>query len=318
MRQLLSCIATAAAAFAPFASALAERTQLIEVPLWDSRRAAAESAAEGTYEQRGTPERWNRWLHGVEDPVLRVHRSVAQKDPQAAVVIFPGGGYGGLAIDKEGNFVAEWLAQRGMVGVVVPYRCGGGEHQHPVPLSDAKRAVRLVRSRAADWGIDPNRIGVMGFSAGGHLAASAAVSAGWSLKGVEDSLAAISDQADFAVLVYPVISMREGVTHGGSRKNLLGTDPDEQVVTLLSADEQVTASTPPTLLIHSYDDRVVPIDNPQRFADACREKGVPVETHFYEAGGHGYGMWPTEGSVAGWPAVFERWLVARGFAVASK
>lgn len=295
----------------------AEETKLIEVPLWDSKRTAAESAAEGTYEQRGTADRWNRWLHGAEDPVLRVHRPATPSGPRAAVVIFPGGGYGGLAIDKEGNYVAEWLAQRGIVGVVVPYRCGGGEHQHPVPLSDAKRAIRLVRQRADDWGIDPNRIGVMGFSAGGHLAASAAVSADWSLEGVEDSLSAVSDQANFAVLVYPVISMREGVSHGGSRENLLGKTPDEGLVQLMSADEQVDESTPPTLLIHSYDDRSVPIDNAKRYADACRKNGVPVEAHFYETGGHGYGMWAAEGSVAGWPAVFERWLDARGFTEAT-
>ncbi|MEO0530954.1 MAG: hypothetical protein AAF266_10330, partial [Planctomycetota bacterium] len=126
-------------ALAMSVSVLHAETRLVEVPLWDSVRAAAESAAEGTYEQRGTPERWDRWLHGVEDPVLRVQLPKDESDARAAIVIFPGGGYAGQAIDKEGNFVAEWLAERGLVGVVVPYRCGGGEHQHPVPLSDAKR-----------------------------------------------------------------------------------------------------------------------------------------------------------------------------------
>jgi acetyl esterase/lipase len=287
----------------------------IELALWDDTELAADKI--GKYEGRET-ERPDRWLTGVEHPVVSVYKPKADAATGAAVVIFPGGGYRGQAIDKEGHYVGQWLAQRGVVAMVVPYRCGGGEHAHPVPLADAKRAIRLMRSRAAAWGVDPAKVGVMGFSAGGHLAATAStlfdLPLGGPLKGDKDSLADISARPDFSILVYPVISMRPDVTHGGSGQNLLGDSPEETLVAQMSADEQVTADTPPALLVHSIDDGAVPVANAQRYHDACRAHGVPVEMHLYETGGHGYGMWPTKGSVAAWPAVLEGWLVGRGYA----
>lgn len=287
----------------------------IELALWgDTELSAADI---GKYEGRET-ERPNRWLVGVEHPVVSVYKPKDGEATGAAVVVFPGGGYGGQAIDKEGHYVAQWFADRGVVAMVVPYRCGGGKHAHPVPLADAKRAVRSMRSRAAEWGVDPAKIGVMGFSAGGHLAASASTQFDLQLEGIDDSLAEISARPDFSILVYPVISMRPEVTHGGSGRNLLGDSPDEALVAQLSADEQITAKTPPALIVHSIDDGAVPVANAQRYYEACRAHGVPVEMHLYETGGHGYGMWATEGSVAAWPAVLEGWLVGRGLAVARK
>jgi acetyl esterase/lipase len=290
----------------------------IELALWgDTELAAADI---GKYEGRET-ERPNRWLVGVEHPVVSAYKPKDGEATGAAVVVFPGGGYAGQAIDKEGHYVAQWLANRGVVAMVVPYRCGGGEHAHPVPLADAKRAVRLMRSHAAEWGVDPAKIGVMGFSAGGHLAASASTlfdaSLEGSLEGIDDSLAEVSARPDFSILVYPVISMRPEVTHGGSGRNLLGESPGETLVAQLSADEQVTAKTPPALIVHSIDDGAVPVANAQRYYEACRAHDVPVEMHLYETGGHGYGMWATEGSVAAWPAVLEGWLVGRGLATAA-
>jgi len=291
----LACLLTAAM------TCHAQRT--IELTLWPESQG---DPAAGDYEQRGDAERSNRWLTGVENPVLTAYLpEPAGERPAAAVVVFPGGGYAGQAIDKEGHYVARWLAERGVVGVVAPYRCGGGEHRSPVPLTDGLGAVRAVRSHAEAWKLDPERVGVLGFSAGGHLAATVATATG-------EASEAVDARPDFAVLVYPVISMREGVTHGGSRNNLLGSSPSEELVARYSADQRVTAAAPPTLLIHAVDDSAVPVENSQRFYDACRRHGVPVEMHLYEAGGHGFGMWAPHGSVAGWPAVLEGWLAARG------
>lgn len=294
--------------------ASANGAEPIELALWgDTELAAADI---GKYEGRNG-ERPDRWLTGVEHPVVSLYKPEADKTTGAAVVVFPGGGYGGQAIDKEGHYVAQWLAERGVAAMVVPYRCGGGKKSHPVPLADAKRAVRLMRSKAADWGVDPAKIGVMGFSAGGHLAASASTLYDLPLEEIDDSLAEVSARPDFSILVYPVISMRPEVTHSGSGRNLLGDSPDEALVARLSADEQVTAKTPPALIVHSVDDGAVPVANAQRYYDACRKHGVPVEMHLYETGGHGYGMWATKGSVAAWPAVLEGWLAGRGYGAAA-
>lgn len=298
-----------------FAGAASGEIVVTEQRLWEGV-AGIVSAGEPNHESRGTNARPNRWTTGVTDPVLSLYRPDPATATGAACVVCPGGGYGGLAIDKEGHYVARWLAQRGVLGVVLPYRCGGGAHRFPVPQQDAQRAIRLVRSRAADWGVATGRVGVMGFSAGGHLAAITATGAGDALPRGVDPLEGVSARPDFAVLVYPVISMREGVTHGGSRRQLLGELPDQALIAATSADEQVSEATPPTLLIHSIDDRAVPVANAQRFYEACRAAGVPVELHLYETGGHGYGMWATEGSVAGWPDVLEAWLRGRDLAKA--
>ena len=285
----------------------------LEIALWEGTPPGSERfTGQAKYDNRNSAPP-DRWLTGVGKPVLTVYPP-EDESSRAAVVVFPGGGYRGQAIDKEGHDIARWLARRGVLAVVVPYRCGGGVHQHPVPLSDAQRAVQLVRSRSDEWDIDPDKIGVMGFSAGGHLAATAATQ--W-LEGETTSdewLRHLSSRPDFAVLVYPVISMREGVTHGGSRLNLLGDSPSEELVANMSADERITADTPPTLIIHSVDDKVVPVENAQRFYDSCRRHGVPCEMHLYETGGHGYGMKIKEGTVANWPDVLEDWMVARGLA----
>lgn len=283
---------------------------MIEQRLWEGVE-TVQSLGEPTYEDRRQGDRPNRWMTGVTDPVLTVY--LPEKPTGAACVIFPGGGYAGLAIDKEGHYPAQWLARRGIVGVVVPYRCGGDKHAHPVPLMDGQRAMRVVRANAEAWKIDPDKIGVLGFSAGGHLAATVATHHGVSPLLAEDRLASVTARANFAVLVYPVISSRAEITHGGSRANLLGDHPGEQLVAQLSADEQVTAETPPTLLIHSTNDQAVPVANAQRFYDACRKHRVPVEMHLYETGGHGYGMWAEKGTVAGWPRVLEAWLATNDY-----
>lgn len=280
---------------------------VIELPLWDNAPELSADAI-GTYENRKGNQSPNRWLHSVEHPVVTLYRPAPDKTTGAAVVIFPGGGYSGTAIDKEGHFVGAWLAERGAAALVVPYRCGGGPHQHPVPLSDAQRAIRLVRKHASDWAVDPAKVGVLGFSAGGHLAASATTMFNDTLPHVEDSLQEISARPDFSVLIYPVISMRKGIGHNGSRKRLIGNHPTEELLASMSPDERVGPDTPPTLLIHSADDQSVSVENSLRFFQACQQHGVASELHVYPIGGHGYGMWAEKGTVAEWPAVLENWL----------
>ncbi|MEN0109968.1 MAG: alpha/beta hydrolase [Planctomycetota bacterium] len=263
---------------------------------------------DGVYENRGSDTRPDGWLHGVTHPVITLYRPVGDRPLSAAVVVFPGGGYGGQAIDKEGHFVARWLAERGVVGVVVAYRCGGSPHRAPIPLRDAERAVRLTHRWLAERGAGRPTVGVIGFSAGGHLAASVATKGAKADPEASDPLKRFSARPDFAALVYPVISMRPGVTHRGSRRNLLGDKPTEEQIAAWSIDEHVSADTPSTFLVHSVDDRSVPIENARRYAEACRRVGVPVEAHEYPSGGHGYGMWATEGEVARWSEAYEGWL----------
>ncbi|TWT47441.1 alpha/beta hydrolase [Botrimarina hoheduenensis] len=278
------------------------------VRLWKGVPPGSESYHKAErYEPRGTGQP-NGWLTGVSQPVLSVYRPMDEQQTGAAIVICPGGGYAGQAIDKEGHDIARWFVERGVLAAVLPYRCGGGPHQQPVPLNDAQEALRLVRCQAADWKIDPQRIGIMGFSAGGHLAATAATKSTPGDPTSQSLLERQSSRPDFAVLVYPVISMREGVTHEGSRRNLLGNDPDEATLTAWSADEQVDAQTPPTLLIHSADDKSVPLENALRYEAACRRQGVQAELHIYPTGGHGFGMRATQGTVRDWPRVLESWL----------
>lgn len=255
------------------------------------------------------------WLTGVSRPTVTVYRPSAERSTGAAVVIFPGGGYGGQAIGHEGHAIARWLCDRGVVGVVASYRCGGGVHQHPVPMNDAQRAIQLVRSKGTDWGVDPAKVGVMGFSAGGHLTAT--VTTQWldADPAADEPLRRVTSRPDFSVLVYGVISLREGVTHNGSRKNLLGDEPTESQIAALSADERVSPQTPPTFLVHSADDDVVPLANSQRFYDACLAHDVPAELHLYETGGHGYGM---EKKGPNWAVALEAWLATRDLVVPVK
>jgi acetyl esterase/lipase len=208
----------------------------------------------------------------------------------AAMVICPGGGYGGLA-PHEGAGYAEWLAKNGVAGFVLKYRLGSGGYHHPVMLNDAARAIRLVRSRAAEWKIDPKRIGVMGSSAGGHLASTILTHFDAGQADAADPIDRVSSRPDLGVLCYPVITMGE-FTHGGSKKNLLGENPSQELVDLLSNEKQVTKETPPTFIFHTYADSGVPVENSLLFAEALRKNKVPFDLHIYEKGGHGMGLGP--------------------------
>jgi acetyl esterase/lipase len=230
----------------------------------------------------------------------------------AAMVICPGGGYGGLA-DHEGAGYARWLVEHGIAGFVLKYRLGTGGYHHPAMLNDAARAMRLVRSRAAEWKIDPTRIGIMGSSAGGHLASTLLTHFDAGDASATDPIERESSRPDLGVLCYAVITMGPD-THMGSRQNLLGKDPSPDLITLLSNELQVTPKTPPCFIWHTDEDKTVKVENSLSFALALRHAGVPFDLHIYEKGGHGMGL----GNNHPWAKDCLFWLAARGFAKQAK
>lgn len=231
--------------------------------------------------------------------------------PAPAIVVCPGGGYGGLAMDYEGYEVARWLAENGIAGFVLRYRLGPKYH-HPAPLQDALRALRTIRHNAAEWKIDPKRVGILGFSAGGHLTGSAATLYSLDMPTVGDEIDKEVARPDFACLVYPVISMMPPFGHMGSQKNLLGEHPDQSLIALVCLDKQVTPETPPCFIAHTYADQGVPVENATLFLNALRAAKVPAELHIFEQGNHGLGMGRGNAAFAAWPGLFLEWLKTRG------
>lgn len=252
-------------------------------------------------------------LSDIEKPQYQVYLPAKEKATGAAVVILPGGGYGIVAMEHEGHEYARWLVERGVAGIVVKYRVSGKSelgYQFPVPFLDARRAIRTVRSKAAEWGVDPQKIGVMGSSAGGHLASLCATRFGETFPAeTKDEIDRLSCRPDFAILVYPVISMMDPQAHKGSRKNLLGEKPGPETLRKTSTDRAVSKDTPPVFLLTTSDDNV-DCRNSLAFAMACKDKGVPVSLHLFEKGGHGYGL-KGQGELATWPLLLEQWLQAR-------
>lgn len=251
-------------------------------------------------------------LTDIAAPQFEVHLPEASRRTGAAVVILPGGGYTILAAGHEGSDYATWLKERGIVAVVVKYRVSGKDeagYAFPVPLLDARRAIRVTRSKAKEWGVDPAKVGVMGSSAGGHLASMCATL--WEETFAEEGKDAIDQEKcrpDFAVLVYPVIAMGEIWGHGGSKRRLLGESPDDALVARVSTEKRVNKQTPPCFLVHAADDNGVPVRNSLEFAARCAENKVPVVCHVYSEGGHGFGL-KGKGDSAKWPELLEQWLV---------
>lgn len=222
-------------------------------------------------------------------PTITPYLPAADKTSGTAIVVCPGGGYGGLA-GHEGEGYAKWLADNGVSAFVLKYRLGSAGYRHPVMLNDVSRAIRLVRSRAAEWKLDPKRVGVMGSSAGGHLASTAVTHFDAGKTDVEDAVEKQSSRPDFGVLCYAVISMEDGVTHGGSKANLLGQNPDPKLVELLSNEKQVTKQTPPCFVWSTGDDKAVPVTNSLRFVTALQQNGIVYDFHVYQKGPHGIGL----------------------------
>lgn len=246
-----------------------------------------------------------------DSPSVTVYRPAPDRATGAAVVVCPGGGYGVLA-PHEGKPIAQWLNSLGITGVVLKYRLGPRYH-HPVMMNDVARAIRLVRANAAEWKLDDRRIGVLGFSAGGHLASTAATHFDEGDAKSADPIERVSSRPDVAILVYPVVTMTDPFTHAGSRENLLGMNPAPGLIDLLSNEKQVTARTPPTFLVHTADDDVVPVENSLMFAMACRKARVPVEIHVFEHGPHGIGLAAGDPILGAWTGLCARWLEKRGF-----
>lgn len=245
-----------------------------------------------------------------DKPTITVYLPMAGNANGTAVVVCPGGGYGHLAMDHEGLQIAQWLNSFGVTGVVLNYRHRGKGYGYPAPLDDAQRAMRLVRSKAALWGINAGKVGVLGFSAGGHLASTVTTLFDKGYGKAGDQIDKFSSRPDFSVLCYPVISTTEWFTHNGSKNNLLGKDADEKLVKLMSTELQVTENTPPTFLLHADDDRGVWPENSIAFYTALRKAKIKTEMHIYEKGGHGFGLGKGKGPVETWPDVCSLWISA--------
>ena len=267
------------------------------IPLWDTAP---------LYNKPGIPneEEWynnNSGATKVTVPMLYPFL-LDDEEQRPAVLICPGGGYSHLAMKKEGFDVARWFNEQGFHAFVLKYRLPNpkaSDKQSLVALSDSKRALQLMHENASKWKIDTSRIGIMGFSAGGHLAASTST---LKVEEIDDVF------PDFSILIYPVISMRKQLTHMGSRKNLLGQYPDAESIALFSTERQINQNTPITFLVHSSDDEVVIPENSILYYQSLLQKGIDAELHLYQYGGHGYGMLPDKGYLSTWPGRLADWL----------
>jgi acetyl esterase/lipase len=301
----IGLVASAAAGQPPAAPAAGRQDANPRTPvvLWPEgvpgaiKAAGPEASAEGR-------------VSNVHEPSLTPYLPAAGRANKTAVIVCPGGGYTRLAMDKEGRATAEWLNTLGISAFVLKYRLK--EYGHPAPLRDVLRAVRLLRSDATRWGIAPDRIGVLGFSAGGHLAASAGTLFDDPAGRTGATLDAISARPDVLVLVYPVIRLAGPFAHTGSATSLLGANATPEMLERYSLDTRVTKDTPPTFLVHGGTDTSVPPENSVLFYLALRKAGVPAELHVYREGAHGVGLEPNHGPISEWPKRCAEWLAAMG------
>ena len=249
-----------------------------------------------------------------DQPFVYAWPAAKEKANGAAFVICPGGGYGGLAADHEGTQVAKWFNGLGVSAFVLHYRLGSQGYHYPVQLIDVQRAIRHVRANAKEYGIDPNRIGIVGFSAGGHLSSMAATLFDEKPAGAtKDTVDQVSARPDVAAPTYPVISMIEDYRHDGSRKNLLGPNNTDELAAQVSTERRVTAQTPPIFLFQTDEDTVVPAENAVAFYLACRKNKVPAELHVYRPGPHGVGLFLGDPVLGSWSGHLRDWLRNQGF-----
>jgi len=241
-------------------------------------------------------------------PTLTLYRAPEEKSSHSAIVVCPGGGYGGLAIEHEGYKIVQWLNSLGITAAFLTYRNQSGGYGFPAPQQDVQRAIRIMRARADELNVARERIGVLGFSAGGHLAASATTLFNESFYAPRDNIDQQSCRPDFSVLIYPVISMRDELTHKGSQKNLLGDPADPNLIRKMSNELQVTKETPPVFLVHTDSDKVVKSENSVAFYLALKQAGVPAELHIYQRGAHGFGLGDEDAANASWTTRCRDWL----------
>lgn len=282
--------------------AFSAQAQTSVIPLWPE---GVPNARANPGPERVDGER----ISNVSQPTLTVYPAAYDRPSGTAVIICPGGGYEFLSFTREGQQYAQWLSSLGITAFVLKYRLS--DAGHPAPLQDVLRAIRTVRSQASKYGVAADRIGIMGSSAGGHLAASASTLYDLPAGRTGTALDKVSARPDFAMLMYPVITMMPPTAHDGSRIGLLGKSPTPDMMKLMSVETQVTAKTPPTLLIHSQDDGLVPVDNSILYFQALTRAHVPAEMYVYEHGGHGMAMRPGQGTASGWTRRAEEWLRER-------
>lgn len=245
------------------------------------------------------------WVTDIQNPILEVFLPAPKQSTGQAVMICPGGGYSGLAYDWEGLDVAKWLNGNGIAGIVLKYRmpdATAGLAGTLIPINDAKKGLEIIHAHAEEWNIDKDKIGILGFSAGGSLASLTST-----LPPTLSESSADTINPDFSILIYPVISMKS-ITHGGSKLKLIGENPTAEQIKEFSSEERVNEHTPPTLLIHSADDKGVPVENSLVYYQALKDHDIPVEMHLYNTGGHGYALAINGGQESQWPALCIQWL----------
>ena len=247
----------------------------------------------------------------VDKPTLTVYLPAGENATKTGVVVAPGGGYSHLAMGKEGTDIAAWLNARGVAAFVLKYRLGPKYH-HPIELEDAQRAIRMTRANAAEYGIEVDHVGMWGFSAGGHLAATAGTEFDAGNASATDPIERVSSRPDFLILAYPVITLMPPLAHAGSRNSLLPADADPALVRSLSAETRVTKDTPPTFLFATTEDKTVPVMNSVMFYSALVTAGVPAEMHLFQHGGHGAGLAVANPELRVWPELVAKWMRERG------
>jgi acetyl esterase/lipase len=242
------------------------------------------------------------FIINISEPRMYAFPAVKEKATGTAVLICPGGGYSGVSMIKEGSEIAKWFNELGVSAFVLYYRMPNGHYE--IPLKDAQTALKIIHKRAKEWNIDKKKIGIMGFSAGGHLASTTGTHFKSSIQ-----------RPAFMILGYPVVTMNKELTHAGSRNNLLGKTPSDELVKLYSNELQVTENTPPTFIVHATDDKTVPIANSEQLLKALLDNNVPAELHKFDVGGHGFGMRKRGIPVDNWPDLLKSWLKARSLIV---
>jgi acetyl esterase/lipase len=251
----------------------------------------------------------------IDKPSLTIYLPTGVNATKTGIVVTPGGGYQHLSMEKEGSAIAEWLNAHGVAAFVLKYRLGPKYH-HPVELEDAQRAIRMVRANAAEYGIATDHIGMWGFSAGGHLTATAGTKFDAGNLAAADVIERQGSRPDFLILAYPVITFEQPYVHAGSKKYLLGDDPDPALVQSLSAESQVTKDTPPTFLFATTEDKTVPVMNSVMFYAALVKEGVPAEMHIFQHGAHGAGLGGGNPELSVWPELLAKWMRERGYMAA--
>jgi len=291
---------------------LSSKSQVTTIPVWSNTIPGSNNNTTTNYlEKEIIKDGQLQSTSQVTVPSLSVYFPKKELANRSAVVVFPGGGYSHLAMNKEGKKVAEWLNSLGVTAFVLKYRLPSDlimKDQTIGPLQDAQEAIRILRSNAKEWNIDPTKIGVLGFSAGGHLASTLSTH-------YEDEVynaTTISARPDFSILIYPVISMEDGITHNGSKISLLGANASKKLIDKYSNEKQITSETPKTFLVHASDDKSVPVENSINYYLNLKKFNVPVELHIYENGGHGFGL-GTKGTHTDWPKACAKWLAENNF-----